>query len=203
MSISGGSLVFIRFLRGAHVWAWRRSVWLVLFAIAGFDEQRESLVAFKALARVANQVFPGWTEKLGDDDTHSIGLALHRHVTISANGMGACDSRLATGRFLVGHDRSECFDAVPGISENTGACPGRFKDTCGRRKAVAGHTGSIDVEDGFGGRPTEGDDDLGLDVEDLLAAGINQNVGGWRLSPGATEIELHLVRFFAEQDAAT
>jgi hypothetical protein len=29
-------LVPIRFLRGAHVWAWRRSVWLVLFAIAGF-----------------------------------------------------------------------------------------------------------------------------------------------------------------------
>jgi len=36
-------------------------------------------------------------------------------------------------------------------------------------------------------------------VADLLAAAINQNVGGWRLGPGATEIELHLVRFFAEQ----
>jgi aromatic-L-amino-acid decarboxylase len=36
-------------------------------------------------------------------------------------------------------------------------------------------------------------------VADLLAAGINQNVGGWRLSPGATEIELHLVRFFADR----
>ena len=32
---------------------------------------------------------------------------------------------------------------------------------------------------------------------DLLAAAINQNVGGWRLSPAATEIELHLCRWFA------
>ena len=32
---------------------------------------------------------------------------------------------------------------------------------------------------------------------DLLAAALNQNVGGWRLSPGATEIELHLGRWFA------
>jgi len=35
-------------------------------------------------------------------------------------------------------------------------------------------------------------------VADLLAAGVNQNVGGWRLSPAATEIELHLTRWFAE-----
>lgn len=35
-------------------------------------------------------------------------------------------------------------------------------------------------------------------IADLVAAGINQNLGGWRLSPGATEIELHLVRFFAD-----
>lgn len=32
---------------------------------------------------------------------------------------------------------------------------------------------------------------------DLLAAAINQNVGGWRLAPGATEIELQLVRWMA------
>ena len=28
---------------------------------------------------------------------------------------------------------------------------------------------------------------------DLLAAGLNMNLGGWRLSPSATEIELHLM----------
>lgn len=34
---------------------------------------------------------------------------------------------------------------------------------------------------------------------DLLAAGINMNVGGWRLAPSATEIELHLTRWFSGQ----
>lgn len=34
-------------------------------------------------------------------------------------------------------------------------------------------------------------------VGDLLAAAINQNLGGWRLSPAATEIELALMRWFA------
>ncbi|MEO6447025.1 MAG: pyridoxal-dependent decarboxylase [Gemmatimonadaceae bacterium] len=34
---------------------------------------------------------------------------------------------------------------------------------------------------------------------DLLAAAINQNVGAWRLSPAATEIELHLGRWFASR----
>jgi aromatic-L-amino-acid decarboxylase len=34
---------------------------------------------------------------------------------------------------------------------------------------------------------------------DLIAAALNQNVGGWRLSPAATEIELHLTRWLAAQ----
>ena len=32
---------------------------------------------------------------------------------------------------------------------------------------------------------------------DLLAAGLNMNLGAWRLSPGPTEIERALIRFFA------
>jgi aromatic-L-amino-acid decarboxylase len=32
---------------------------------------------------------------------------------------------------------------------------------------------------------------------ELLAAALDQNLGGWRLSPAATEIELHLLRWFA------
>ena len=36
-------------------------------------------------------------------------------------------------------------------------------------------------------------------VADLLAAGVNMNLGSWRLSPSATEIELLLGRWFAEQ----
>lgn len=34
-------------------------------------------------------------------------------------------------------------------------------------------------------------------VADLLAAGLNNNIGGWRLSPGLTELEQRLLRWFA------
>lgn len=34
---------------------------------------------------------------------------------------------------------------------------------------------------------------------DLLAAAVNQNLGGWRLSPAASELELHLTRWFARE----
>lgn len=34
-------------------------------------------------------------------------------------------------------------------------------------------------------------------VADFVAAAVNQNVGGWRLGPGATELELHLTTWFA------
>jgi glutamate/tyrosine decarboxylase-like PLP-dependent enzyme len=36
-------------------------------------------------------------------------------------------------------------------------------------------------------------------VADMIAAGVNMNVGGWRLSPAATEVELALMRWFAQQ----
>lgn len=34
---------------------------------------------------------------------------------------------------------------------------------------------------------------------DLLASSVNMNVGGWLLAPSATEIELHLCRWFAQE----
>jgi aromatic-L-amino-acid decarboxylase len=34
---------------------------------------------------------------------------------------------------------------------------------------------------------------------DLVAAGLNANLGGWRLSPAASEIEYHLTRWFAQR----
>jgi glutamate/tyrosine decarboxylase-like PLP-dependent enzyme len=34
---------------------------------------------------------------------------------------------------------------------------------------------------------------------ELLAMGLNMNAGGWQLSPSATEIELHLTRWFARE----
>jgi aromatic-L-amino-acid decarboxylase len=36
-------------------------------------------------------------------------------------------------------------------------------------------------------------------VADLLAAAVNQNVGGWMLSPAATEIEQHLIRWLGSE----
>ena len=34
---------------------------------------------------------------------------------------------------------------------------------------------------------------------ELIASGLNQNTGGWRLSPAASEIENHLMRWFADR----
>ncbi|MDQ3952670.1 MAG: pyridoxal-dependent decarboxylase [Actinomycetota bacterium] len=36
-------------------------------------------------------------------------------------------------------------------------------------------------------------------VADVVAAAINQNAGGWRLGPGAVELELHLTTWFARR----
>ena len=52
-----------------------------------------------------------------------------------------------------------------------------------------GHPGFVAYINGTGTIPGA--------AADLLAAGLNQNVGGWRLGPAATEIELHLTRWFA------
>jgi aromatic-L-amino-acid decarboxylase len=38
---------------------------------------------------------------------------------------------------------------------------------------------------------------------ELLAAGLNMNLGGYQLSPSATEIEVHLMRWFARQFGMT
>lgn len=59
------------------------------------------------------------------------------------------------------------------------------------QSTVTGHPGFMAYITGSGTVPGA--------VADLVAAAINQNVGGWRLSPGATELELHLMRWFARQ----
>jgi aromatic-L-amino-acid/L-tryptophan decarboxylase len=53
-----------------------------------------------------------------------------------------------------------------------------------------GHPGFMAYVSGSGTAPGA--------VADLVAATINQNVGGWRLGPGATELELHLTSWFAQ-----
>jgi aromatic-L-amino-acid decarboxylase len=57
------------------------------------------------------------------------------------------------------------------------------------RSMYPGHPGFFAYVSGAGTVPGA--------AADLLAAAVNQNVGGWRLSPAASEIEYHLTRWFA------
>jgi aromatic-L-amino-acid decarboxylase len=59
------------------------------------------------------------------------------------------------------------------------------------RSMYPGHPGFMGYVSGAGTIPGA--------AADLLAAAINQNVGGWRLSPAATEIEQALIAWFARQ----
>jgi aromatic-L-amino-acid decarboxylase len=55
----------------------------------------------------------------------------------------------------------------------------------------AGHPGFLAYISGAGTVPGA--------AADLLAAGLNANVGGWSLAPGASEFERHLCAWFAER----
>jgi aromatic-L-amino-acid/L-tryptophan decarboxylase len=55
--------------------------------------------------------------------------------------------------------------------------------------ALCGHPGFLAYISGSGTVPGA--------AADLLAAGLNPNVGGWSLSAGATELEIHLMRWIA------
>lgn len=59
------------------------------------------------------------------------------------------------------------------------------------RSMYTGHPGFMAYITGSGTIPGA--------AADLVAAGLNANVGGWRLSPAATEIEHHLTRWFARR----
>lgn len=65
-----------------------------------------------------------------------------------------------------------------------------LRDMALERSMYPGHPGFMAYIVGSGTVPAA--------PAELLAAGLDQNVGGWRLSPAATEIELHLLRWFAE-----
>ena len=65
-----------------------------------------------------------------------------------------------------------------------------LRDMALERSMYPGHPGFMAYIVGSGTVPAA--------PAELLAAGLDQNLGGWRLSPGATEIELHLLRWFAE-----
>ncbi len=57
--------------------------------------------------------------------------------------------------------------------------------------AYTGHPGFLAYVSGAGTVPGA--------AADLLASGLNPNSGGWTLSPAATELELHLMRWLAER----
>jgi glutamate/tyrosine decarboxylase-like PLP-dependent enzyme len=59
------------------------------------------------------------------------------------------------------------------------------------QSAYAGHPGFMAYISGSGTVPGA--------AADLLAAGLNPNAGGYRLAPGAVEIELQLIRWLAER----
>jgi hypothetical protein len=68
-------LVPVRFLRGQHVWAWRKSVWLVLFLIGGFA------FVHILLSPGAGYVFDARGEAVGVAVAFFIGFALLSVVT--------------------------------------------------------------------------------------------------------------------------
>jgi glutamate/tyrosine decarboxylase-like PLP-dependent enzyme len=59
------------------------------------------------------------------------------------------------------------------------------------RSTLCGHPGFMAYVSGSGTVPGA--------AADLLASALNPNVGGWSLSPAASELELHLTRWLAER----
>jgi aromatic-L-amino-acid decarboxylase len=68
---------------------------------------------------------------------------------------------------------------------------GYLREVVLERSMYPGHPGFMAYITGAGTVPGA--------AADLVAAGLNQNLGGWRLSPAASEIELHLTRWLARQ----
>ncbi|MGH2676094.1 MAG: pyridoxal phosphate-dependent decarboxylase family protein, partial [Actinomycetota bacterium] len=66
---------------------------------------------------------------------------------------------------------------------------GYLREVVLERSMYTGHPGFMAYITGSGTIPGA--------VADLVAAGLNANLGGWRLSPAASEIENHLTRWFA------
>jgi aromatic-L-amino-acid/L-tryptophan decarboxylase len=90
---------------------------------------------------------------------------------------------------------SEIHDAVaidvPDAPMTDDALFAYLRDVIFERSELSGHPRFMAYISGAGSVPGA--------VSDLLAAGLNANLGGWQLSPAATEIELHLMRWFATE----
>jgi aromatic-L-amino-acid/L-tryptophan decarboxylase len=80
---------------------------------------------------------------------------------------------------------------IPEDPMPTDALLDHLRDVILERSMYPGHPGFMAYISGSGTIPGA--------AADLLAAGLNANVGGWRLSPAASEIERHLTTWFARR----
>ncbi len=103
--------------------------------------------------------------------------------------------RLATmpvgGRATAAEVRADVTRAIPDEPLSIDELFASLRTLAFEHATYTGHPGFMAYVSGSGTVPGA--------AADLLAAALNQNVGGWRLSPGATEIELHLGRWFANR----
>ena len=93
------------------------------------------------------------------------------------------------GRATVAEVRAAVTRDVPGEPLEMEELLASLRTLVFEHATYTGHSGFMAYVTGAGTIPGA--------AADLLAAALNQNVGGWRLSPGATEIELHLGRWIA------
>ncbi|HLB08149.1 MAG TPA: pyridoxal-dependent decarboxylase [Gemmatimonadaceae bacterium] len=95
------------------------------------------------------------------------------------------------GRATAADVRAAVTREVPGEPLSNQELIATLRTLAFEHSTYTGHPGFMAYVSGAGTVPGA--------AADLLAAALNQNVGGWRLSPGATEIELHLGRWFASR----
>jgi len=95
----------------------------------------------------------------------------------------------AGGRATAAEVRAAVTRDVPDEPLSLDALVDTLRTIAFEHSTYTGHPGFMAYISGAGTVPGA--------AADLLAAALNQNLGGWRLSPAATEIELHLGRWFA------
>jgi aromatic-L-amino-acid/L-tryptophan decarboxylase len=95
------------------------------------------------------------------------------------------------GRAVAEEVRAAVTRDVPGEPLSTDELFDALRTITFEHATYTGHPGFMGYITGAGTVPGA--------AADLLAAALNQNVGAWRLSPAATEIELHLCRWFAHR----
>src|SRR4029078_12992119 len=81
--------------------------------------------------------------------------------------------------------------ALPGHSLAVSELADLLRPLVLEHSTLCGHPGFMAYVSGSGTVPGA--------AADLLASALNPNVGGWKPSPGGSELELHLTRWLAER----